>query len=139
VPRRLIRWGLRHRLAQRCWFADVASPLLAPALMGIVLTPVVPFFVRQAAASDARVQRDLVELPGLLDRVDSLLAQGVIGGAELRAADFQIGSSLRVLTATQDVGRVLAGRPAEAFALRVVPEYPEVPAALPADWLPAAG
>jgi len=139
VPRRLIRWGLRHHLAQRRWFADVASPLPAPALMGIVLTPLVPVFVRQAGASDERVRRDLAELPGLLDRVDSLLASGVIGGEELGAADFQIGSSLRVLSAMQDVGGVLAGRPAEAFAFRVVPEYPEVPAALPADWLPAAG
>jgi hypothetical protein len=28
---------------------------------------------------------------------------------------------------------------AESFARRVVPDYPEVPAALPADWLPAVG
>jgi hypothetical protein len=34
--------------------------------MGILLTPVVPVFVRQAGASDERVQRDLAELPGLL-------------------------------------------------------------------------
>ena len=137
VPRRLIRWGLRHHLDQRRWFADVASPLPAPALMGILLTPVAPVFARLAGASDEQVQRDLAELPGLLDRVDSLLDSGVIGGAELGAADFQIGSSVRVLIAMQDVCRLVAGRPAESFARRVVPAYPEVPAALPADWLPA--
>jgi len=136
VPRRLIRWGLRHHLAQRRWFADVASPLPAPALTGILLTPVVPVFVRQVGASDERVQRDLAELPGLLDKVDSLLESGVIGGQELGAADFQIGSSVRVLSAMQDVCHLVAGRPAESFARRVVPDYPEVPAALPADWLP---
>jgi glutathione S-transferase len=139
VPRRLIRWGLRHHLAQRRWFADVASPLPAPALMGLLLTPVVPVFVRQAGASDERVQRDLAELPGLLDKVDSLLESGVIGGEELGAADFQIGASVRVLIAMQDVSHLVAGRPAEAFARRVVPAYREVPAALPADWLPAVG
>lgn len=139
VPRRLIRWGLRHHLSQRRWFADVASPLPAPALMGVLLTPVVPVFVRQAGASDERVQRDLAELPGLLDKVDSLLESGVIGGGELGAADFQIGSSLRVLTAMQDVSRLVAGRPAESFAHRVVPYYPAVPAAMPTDWLPAVG
>jgi glutathione S-transferase len=137
VPRRLIRWGLRHNLEQRRWFVDVASPLPAPALMGILLTPVLPVFARQAGASDQRVQRDLAELPGLLDKVDSLLESGVIGNEELGAADFQIGSSVRVLIAMQDVSRLVAGRPAESFARRVVPDYPEVPAALPGDWLPA--
>ena len=137
VPRRLIRWGLRHRLDQRRWFADVASPLPAPALMGILLTPVAPVFARRAGASDERVQRELAELPGLLDKVDGLLDSGVIGGEELGAADFQIGSSVRMLMAMQDVGRLVAERPAASFARRVVPDYPEVPAALPAQWLPA--
>jgi glutathione S-transferase len=137
VPRRLIRWGLRHHLSQRRWFADVASPLPAPGLRGILLTPVVPVFVRQAGASDERVQRDLAELPGMLDKVDSLLESGVIGGEDLGAADFQIGSSVRVLVAMADVSRLVAGRPAESFARRVVPDYPQVPATLPPDWLPA--
>ncbi len=121
-------------LVRRC-----REPLPAPALMGILLTPVVPVFVRQAGASDERVQRDLAELPGLLDRVDSLLEGGVIGGEEFGAADFQIGSSVRVLIAMQDVSRLVAGRPAESFARRVVPDSPEVPAALPADSLPTVG
>ena len=107
--------------------------------MGILLTPVVPVFVRQAGASDERVRRDLAELPGLLDRVDSLLEAGVIGGEELGAADFQIASSVRVLSAMGGVSRLVAGRPADSFARRVVPDYPEAPAAMPADWLPAVG
>jgi glutathione S-transferase len=139
VPRRLIRWGLRHHLSQRCWYADVASPLPAPALIGILLTPVVPVFVRQAGASDERVRQDLAELPGLLEKVDNLLQSGVIGGEELGAADFQIGSSVRVLSAMGDLSYLLDGRPAESFAHRVLPDYPEVPAALPADWVPAVG
>jgi glutathione S-transferase len=138
IPRRLIRWGLRHHLRQRRWFAEVATPLPAPALVGILLTPVVPAFVWQAGASDERVRRDLAELPALLDEVDRLLEIGVIGGEQLGAADFQIGSTVRMLLAMEDVGCLLAGRPAQAFARRVVPDYPAVPAALPADWLPAA-
>jgi glutathione S-transferase len=138
IPRRLIRWGLRHRLQQRRWFADVATPLPAPALMGIMLTPVVPAFVWQAGASDERVRRDLAELPGLLDEVDRLLESGVIGGEQLGAADFQIASTVRMLLAMGDVGRLVAGRPVQPFAERVVPDYPDVPAALPSDWLPTA-
>ncbi len=136
VPRRLIRWGLRHSLDQRRWFANVASPLPAPSLIGVLLTPVVPVFVRQAGASDDRVRRDLAELPELLDTVDNLLETGVIGGEELGAADFQIGASVRVLTAMQDLVGLVAGRPAESLARRVVPDYPEIPAVLPTDWLP---
>jgi glutathione S-transferase len=139
VPRRLIRWGLQHHLSQRQWFADVASPFPAPKLVGALLTPVVPVFVMQVGARDARVERDLAELPGLLDHVDTLIEEGVIGGDELGAADFQIGTSVRMLLAMQDVGRLVEGRPCEAFALRVQPEYPSIPPALPVRWLPAAG
>jgi glutathione S-transferase len=76
-------------------------------------------------------------LPELLDRVDRLVDEGVIGGAELGAADFQIGSSVRVLLAFDDVGRLVAGRPAETLARRVVPDYPEIPAVLPPEWIRA--
>lgn len=92
--------------------------------------------MRQAGASDDRVRRDLAELPELLDTVDNLLETGVIGGEELGAADFQIGASVRVLTAMQDLVGLVAGRPAESLARRVVPDYPEIPAVLPTDWLP---
>jgi glutathione S-transferase len=139
VPRRLIRWGLRHRLRQRQWFASVASPLPAPALAGLMLTPVVPLFARQVGASDDRVRRDVAELPSLLDEVDRLLEAGVIGGEALGAADFQIASSVRMLLAMQDVGPLVAGRPAEALARRAIPAYPEIPAVLPADWLAVGG
>ena len=138
VPRRLVRWGLQHHLSQRQWLADVGSPFPAPKLVGALLTPVVPVFVMQVGARDARVEQDLAELPGLLDRVDSLLSDGVIGGDELGAADFQIGTSVRMLLAMQDVGPLVAGRACDAFARRVQPEYPSVPAVLPVRWLPAA-
>ncbi|MCW2981202.1 MAG: Glutathione S-transferase domain protein [Solirubrobacterales bacterium] len=82
------------------------------------------------------MRSDLGELPSPLDEVDRLLADEVIGRDELGAADFQIAATVRVLVAMGDVGRLVAGRPAEAFARRVVPTYPDVPAVLPAAWLP---
>jgi glutathione S-transferase len=136
IPRRLIRWGLRHSLRQRQWFAEVATPLPAPALVGIALTPVVPVFTWQSGASEERVRSDLEELPSLLDEVDRLLADGVIGREDLGAADFQIAATVRALAAMGDIGRLVAGRPAETFARRVVPIYPDVPAALPVGSLP---
>jgi glutathione S-transferase len=136
IPRRLIRWGLRHHLRQRRWFAQVATPLPAPQAVAVLLTPIVPIFVRQSGAQDSNVRRDLAALPEHLDRVDELIGRGVIGSHELGAADFQIGSSVRALLAYEDVGRLVRGRPAENLALRVAPEYPPIPAALPPQWLP---
>src|ERR1700729_3016070 len=99
IPRRLIRWGLRRHLSQRQWFADVASPLPAPRLAGVLLTPIAPVFARIAGANDPQVRRDLDRLPGLLDHADRLIAEGVIGGDQLNAADFQIAPSIRALLA----------------------------------------
>ncbi len=130
VPRRLIRRGLRDHLSQRQWFADVGSPFPAPQLMGALLTPLVPLFIKQAGATPARIRQDIAELPGLLDTVDGLLAEGTIGGPQLNAADWQIGTGVRMLLAFEDVGVLVAGRPAEQHARRVQPSYPAIPAAL---------
>jgi len=137
VPRRLIRWGLSHRAQQRRWFADVATPFPAPAVTAVTLAPLAPVFAHQVGAGNEQVRRDLAELPGLLDEVDRLIQRGVLGAEELGAADFQIGTSVRMLLAMQDVGQLVQGRPAESLALRTQPDYPDIPAALPPEWLPA--
>ena len=136
IPRRLIRWGLREHLRQRQWFADVATPLPAPGVAGMVMTPIVPVFARLAGADAAQVRHDLDRLPDLLDEVDRLIARGVIGGDPLNAADFQIAPSIRMLLAMADVGRLVADRPAATLGRRVVADYPEIPPALPTDWIP---
>ncbi len=136
VPRRLIRWGLSREPHQRRWFAEVATPLPAPAFAALLMAPLAPVFSWQAGASDQRVRRDLAELPALLDEVDRLVARGVVGGTELGAADFQIAASIRTLMAIDDVAGLLAGRPAESLALRAIPSVTRVPSVLPEDWLP---
>jgi glutathione S-transferase len=138
VPRRLIRWQLRRHLSQRQWFADVASPLPAPRLTGLLMTPVVPIFAGLSGADDACVKRDLEQLPERLDEVDRLIAAGVIGGDPLNAADFQIASSIRVLLAMTDLAPVVADRPAATLAWRVIPSHPGIPAGLPVSWIPGA-
>ena len=69
---------------------------------------------------------------GALDRVDQLIAEGAIGGDQPNAVDFQIGSSVRVLMAFEDLRGGIEPRPAGALALRLFPDYPEpFPASLP--------
>jgi glutathione S-transferase len=91
---------------------------------------------RVSSADDGHVRRDLADLPTLLDRVDALIAEGTIGGEQPNAADFQLGTAVRVLLAYTDLRHLVEGRPAAELALRVLPEYPKIPPFLPREWVP---
>src|SRR3954469_18695250 len=89
-------------------------------------------------ASNETAQNDLRRLPELLDHVDELIAQGVIGGDEPNAADYQIATSVRLLMAIDQLRPLIESRPAGAFATKVAPDPGgRVPAALPPEWIPA--
>lgn len=134
VPRRLLRWALRHRPELRVWFLRMLGQP-APELMARVMGPVAAFYARREdARSTERIREDWAALPGHLDHVDGLLADGVLGGEELNAADFQIGTTLRLMLACEDFRPLIEGRPGERLARRVWPDYPyEVPSLLPAE------
>jgi glutathione S-transferase len=88
-------------------------------------------------ASDEAARADLENLPALLDQVDEFIAQGIIGGEEPNAADYQIGTSVRLLMAFDQLRPLIDSRPAGAFAEKIAPDPGgRVPAALPADWIP---
>ncbi len=110
--------GLPPRVAMAC-----AAPLLAAS-------------ARVNKATDEAVRADLEALPGMLDHVDALIEEGVIGGPQPNAADFQIAPSLRLLMCFDDIRPAVEGRPAERFARAVAPHFPgHVRPGLPADWL----
>lgn len=96
---------------------------------------------RMNEVSDEAVRADLRALPGYLDRVDGLIADGVIGGDPPNAADLQIASSLRLIMTLGDVAAMFGDRPAALLARRLFPDQAgAVPAGtFPADWLPANG
>ena len=50
--------------------------------------------------------------PALLDRVDALIAEGVIGGHDYNVADFQIATSVRLLMTLEDLRGAIEPRPA---------------------------
>ena len=68
----------------------------------------------------------------MLQRIDDWIAEGVLGGEQLNAADLQIGTSLRLLMTLDDLAPALEQRPAGELALRVAPDYPGPRAADPA-------
>jgi glutathione S-transferase len=101
---------------------------LAPAVIAILL--------RVHKAYDPAVRADLASLPGILDRIDGWIAEGVIGGDEPNVADLQVATSLALLMTHEDLRPFIADRPGGRLAQRLTPGYPgRMPAAFPADWL----
>jgi hypothetical protein len=58
----------------------------------------------------------------LLDRVDELVAAGVLNGDQLNCADLQIATSLALVEYRLDVREQLRGRPASELLDRVLPD-----------------
>lgn len=98
--------------------------------------PIVALSSRFNEAGDENVRRALAAFPRLLDRVDAWIAEGVLGGEQLNAADFQIAPSLGLAMTMDDLRASIESRPCGALAKRVVPDYPgKTPPILPPAWL----
>ena len=99
-----------------------------------VLYPVVS---RQMRPKQGTAEACLAALPAQLDRVDALLAEGVIGGPRPNAADFQVAPSVRLMLNFDQLREHVEGRPAGRHALKLVPDYPgRFREVFPAAWLP---
>ena len=138
VARRLIWAGLKRDRSTVASYLEGAHSPIPVALAERTAAPIILAAARLNKAEDAKVRSDLAELPRLLDRVDSLLDQGTIGGSELNAADFQIGASAALLASMDDVRPLMEGRPVLEHSARAAPGYPgRLPRVFPASWLPA--
>lgn len=137
LPRRIFRWALANDADMRRWFAGevVGTPL--PGLSARLSKPVPTRLAAMAGATADAAQADVARLPSTLDRLDGLIADDVIGGAEPNAADFQLLATVRALRLMEDLRGAIAGRPCEEAAMRVFARYDGVPAprALPPAWL----
>lgn len=132
VPRRIFRSAAAQDTQLRSWLAaDAGFP--APAVTARLSRPLSSWLARVAGADAERVEKDLRELPSHLDRVDALIADGILDGKSLNAADFQIATTTRFLFSLRPLRPLVSGRPAERHAMRVVPTFgDEVPFNLPA-------
>lgn len=66
------------------------------------------------------------------------LGDGVIGGAQPNAADFQVAPTVRLAMCFEQLRPSIEGRPAGAHALRLCSVYPgRFGRVIPEDWLPA--
>jgi glutathione S-transferase len=64
----------------------------------------------------------LAQLPATLDRIDAWITDGVLGAAQLNAADFMIVPSLALILYRSDVRPMFEGRPALELVDRLLPE-----------------
>jgi glutathione S-transferase len=134
--RQILWWGMKRDRAPLRSYSEGARIGLPIGLAVKTAAPIVALSAHFNEAGDENVKRDLAALPGLLDRVDELIAEGTIGGEQLNAADFQIAPSLGLALTIDDLKPAIEGRPAGELAKRVVPGYPgQMPPILPPAWL----
>src|SRR6185312_5827755 len=67
------------RLGYLLYKREFVRRLVVPRILGSVF-----------AASGSEERDPISELPGLLDRIDGWIAEGVLGGEQLNAADFMV-------------------------------------------------
>jgi glutathione S-transferase len=123
--------------AMKSYQAGSRFALPAPAVR--LLAPTVNAVERRLNAADVgAVRADLRALPGHLDRIDGWIADGVLGGETVNAADLQIATTSRLMLTIGDVRPFFAGRPAEAHAMGLFGEWAgSTPAGVfPSEWWP---
>ncbi len=136
AARRILWNALRRDRSPLVSYSEGARLGIPIGLAVKTAAPIVAMSARFNEAGDENVRADLAALPGMLQRIDDWIAEGVLGGEQLNAADLQIATSLRLLTTLQDLRDPIASRPAGELALRVAPEYPgDAPPILPREWL----
>jgi glutathione S-transferase len=117
----------------------VAAPLLGidEALVRKALPVLRPVVTLQIRTSAETARTCLQALPAQLDRVDALLAEGVIGGERPNAADFQVAPSVRLMLCFDQLRAHIDDRPAGRHARRLVPDYPgRFREVFPTQWIP---
>jgi len=138
VPRTIIDVAfLRRPLAMESYAGDAKLPM-PQALRRPAMPVTAKLMAFKNKARDESARADIAALPGQLDRVDSWIEEGVIGGEQPNAADLQIGSTIRLLMSIGDVCPLIEGRPATQLTRYFPPMVGSVDAGvLPAEWFPA--
>jgi glutathione S-transferase len=135
-PRRFSWWAFKRDRAPMASYSEGARLGIPVGLAVKTGGPIVALSARFNAASDENVRNDLASLPSDLDQIDRWISEGVIGGEELNAADYQLAPSIRLAMTFDDLRPAIESRPAGELAMRVVPDFPgRMPPVFPPEWL----
>jgi glutathione S-transferase len=99
------------RLGYLLYKREFVRRLIMPTILGGVF-----------AVDPERDREQLAQLAEMLDRIDAWIADGVIGGPQLNAADFMIAPSLALILYRPDTRPLFEGRPALELVDRLLPE-----------------
>jgi glutathione S-transferase len=135
-PRRFSWWAFKRNRAPMASYSEGARLGIPVGIAVKTGGPIVALSARLNGSTDENVSADLASLRADLDRIDAWIADGVIGGPEPNAADFQLAPSLRLLMSFDDLRPFIEGRPCGELARRIAPDFPgRTPPVAPAEWL----
>lgn len=134
--RRILLWSLGKDTSPLASFAEGSRIGLPIGVAVRTAGPFVAIDARSVGTDDTSVRQALAALPAMLQRIDDWIDEGVLGGEEPNAADFQIATCLRLAMSFDDLRPAIEHRPGGELALRIVPDYPgRIPSVLPQTWL----
>jgi glutathione S-transferase len=138
--RQMARWAVgKDPEAMGTFLEDARMMVPTPALRK-ALPAIRPIVLAQMRTRDEGARACLEALPAQLDRVDALLAEGIIGGAQPNVVDYQVAPSVRLMLTFDQLREPIDARPAGRHARRLVPRYPgRFRDVFPRDWLPSLG
>jgi glutathione S-transferase len=135
-PRRFSWWAFKRNRPPMESYSEGARLGIPVGLAVKTGAPIVAAAARLNESTDENVRADLASLPGDLDRIDGWIADGVMGGGEPNAADYQIAPSIRLAMTFDDLRPAIEQRPAGRLAMRVAPDFAgRMPPVFPAEWL----
>lgn len=135
-PRRLSWWAFKRDRAPMASYSEGARLGVPVGLAVKTGGPIVWAAAKLNEATDENVRADLASLPADLDRIDQWIADGVMGGGEPNAADYQIAPSVRLAMTFDDLRPYIEGRPCGEMAKRIVTDFPgRTPPVFPSEWL----
>jgi glutathione S-transferase len=135
-PRQLSWWAFKRDRAPMASYSEGARLGIPVGLAVKTGGPLVSMAARLNESTDENVRARLASLPEDLDRIDQWIADGVLGGGDPNAADYQIAPSIRLAMTFDDLRPAIERRPAGQLALRVVPDFAgRTPPVFPPEWL----
>jgi glutathione S-transferase len=101
--RSILWWTFKRDKRPMASYSEGAKLGIPVGLAMKTAAPVIAVSVRVNESDDETVRNALAAFPGMLDKVDELIAAGTIGGEVPNAADFQIATSLRLAMTLDDL------------------------------------
>jgi glutathione S-transferase len=134
--REIFLWSARKDRSGLVGYLEGGKIGMPHAVAARTAGPFIALDARARGATDDNVRQAVAAFPGMLQRIDDWIQEGVLGADPANAADLQIAPSLRLAMSLDDLRPAIEGRPAGRLATKIVPHFPgRTPAVLPLEWL----